>query len=53
MVTNIERLVHHSFARFATVAEEPNIPIPGRSQELGLSYGTLWHILHIDLHLYP
>ena len=23
------------------------------SQELGLSYGTLWHILHLDLHLHP
>ena len=25
--------------------------IPRRSQELGLSYGTIWRILHLDLHL--
>ena len=29
------------------------MPIPPRSQELGLSYGTLRRILHIDLHLHP
>ena len=61
MVTNIERPVHHRFARYAeniaivseSVAEDPNVSIPRRPQELGLSYGTLWRILHLDLHLYP
>ena len=27
--------------------------IPSRSQELGLSYGTLWRILYLELYLYP
>ena len=61
MVTNIERPVYHRFARSAeniaivseSVAEDPNVSIPRRSQELGLSYGTLWRILHLDLHLHP
>ena len=35
------------------VAEDPNVSIPCHSQELGLSYGTLWRILHVDLHLHP
>ena len=35
-----------------SVAEGPNVSIPLRSQELGLSYGTLWRILHLDLHLH-
>ena len=26
---------------------------PNRFQELGLSYGTIWRILHLDLHLHP
>ena len=59
--TNIERLVHHSFARSAVniaivsecVAGKANVLIPPRSQELGLSYGTFWSILHLDLHLHP
>ena len=29
------------------------VSIPRRSQELGLPYGTLWRILHFDLHLHP
>ena len=61
MVTNIERPVHHRFAcsteNIAIVSESvgkgPNVSIPLRSQELGLSYETLWHILHSDLHLHP
>ena len=61
VVTNIERPVHHRFARSAeniaivseSVAEDPNVSIPRRSQELGLSYGTLWRILHLDLYLHP
>ena len=36
-----------------SVAKDPNEPIPHRPQELGLPYGTLWHILHLDLHLCP
>ena len=35
-----------------SVAEGPKESIPHRSQELGLSCGTLWHTLHLDLHLY-
>ena len=54
MVTNIERPVHHRFARSAeniaivseSVNEDLNVSIPRRSQELGLSYGTLWSILY-------
>ena len=46
VITNIERPVHHRFARSAeniaivseSVAEDPNASIPRRSQELGLSY---------------
>ena len=34
-----------------SVAEEKNVPITHRSQELVLSYGILWRILHLDLHL--
>ena len=60
-VTNIERPVHHRFARSAkniaivseSVAEGRNVWIPRRPQELGLSYGTLWRILHLDLQLHP
>lgn len=36
-----------------SVAEEPRLSIPRRAQQLGLSYGTLWRILHLDLHLHP
>ena len=61
MVINIERKKHRRFARSAennaivseSLTEEPNVPIPRRSQELGLSYGTLWSTLHLDLHLHP
>ena len=53
--------MHHCFVRFAeniaivseSVAEDPNLAIPRRSQELGLSYGTLWHVLHSDLRSQP
>ena len=49
VVTHIERPVHHRFPRFAenvdivseSVAEDPNVSISHRSQELGLSYDTL------------
>ena len=55
------RTVHHRFTRSAeniaivceSIAEDPNVAISRRSQELGLSYGTLWSILHLDLHLHP
>ena len=61
MVINIERSAHHRFARSAkniailseSVAEDLNLFNSRRSQELGLSYGTLWSILHLDLHLHP
>ena len=58
-VTNIERSVHHCFVRSTeliaivseSVAEDPNVSIHRRSQELGLSYSALWRILHLDLQL--
>ena len=61
MVTNIERPVYQRFARSAenidivseSVAEDPNMSIPRRPQELGLSNGTQWRILHLDLYLQP
>ena len=61
VITNIERPVHHRFASSAeniaiaseSVAEDPNVSISHRSQELRLSYGTLWRILYLDLHLHP
>ena len=53
--------VHHRFARSTEnsaivseiVTEVPNESNPRRSQELGLSYGTLWSYLHLDLNLHP
>ena len=53
--------MHHRLARCAeniaavsqSVAEDPNVSIPRRSQKLGLSYGTFWRILHLHLHLHP
>ena len=59
VVSNIERSIHRRFARCAeniavvseSVATDSNVSIPRRSQELGLSDGTLWHILHLDLYL--
>ena len=61
VATNIKRLVHHRLARSAenivivseSVAEDPNVSIPRRSQELELFYRTLWRILHLNLHLHP
>ena len=49
VVTNIKRPVHYRFARSSdnitivseSVAEEPKMSTPLRSQELGLSYGIL------------
>ena len=60
-VTNIVRPVQRRFARSAeniaavseSIAENSNVSTPRRSQELGLSYGTLWCILHLDLQLHP
>ena len=54
--TNIERPVHHRFARSVeniaivseSVAEDPNVSTSRRSLELGLSHGTIWRILHLD-----
>ena len=59
MVTNVEIPLHHRFARSGeniaivseSTAENSNVSIPRRSQKLGLSYGTLWCILNLDLHL--
>ena len=44
--------MHYRFAHFAeniaveseSIAEDPNVLIPSRSEELELSYGTLWRI---------
>ena len=59
VVTNVEGPVHHRFARSVennaivseSVGENPKVSIPRRSMELGLSYGTLWRIFRIGLHL--
>ena len=61
VVANIEKTVHHCSVHSAdniadvseSVAEDPNISIPRRSQELRLSHRTLWRILHLDLYLHP
>ena len=61
LVRNIERPMQYHFARTdeniavvsESVAEDPNALIARRSQELGLYFGTLWRISHLDLHLYP
>ena len=47
VVAYIEIPVHHRFPENISVA------IERRYQELELSYGTLWRILHLDLHLHP
>ena len=60
-VTDATTPAHHRKARSmeniaavsASVEEDPNLSIPRRSQQLGLSYGSLWRILHLDLHLHP
>ena len=36
-----------------SVAEDTNVLIRRHSQALGLSYGTLWRILLLVLHLHP
>ena len=60
VVINIDWPENHRYPRFAeniaiseSAAEVPNVTIPRRSQELGLSYGRLWRILHLDLHIHP
>ena len=61
VVTNIKRTVRHRFTRSTeniaivseNVAENPNVSNPCQSHELGLSYGTLWHIFHLNLHTHP
>ncbi|XP_054015352.1 uncharacterized protein LOC128896174, partial [Hylaeus anthracinus] len=35
-----------------SVANDPSTSIPRRSQELSIFYGSLWQILHEDLHLH-
>lgn len=60
-VADIHRPTHHrnvrSHENIAAVAEsveeDPTTSINRRSQQLGLSYGSLWRILHLDLHLHP
>ena len=61
MITNIGRSVHHRFTHSAeyiaivsgSLVDGLNVMIPRRSQELGLSYGTLWRLLYLDLYLHP
>ena len=61
VVISIRRPVHYRFACSAeniaivseSAAQDPNMWIPRRSQQLGLSHGTLWRILHLYLHLHP
>ena len=53
--------MYHRFAPSAediaivneSIAEDPNVSISRRSEQLRLSYGPLWSILHFDLHLHP
>ena len=60
VVPNIERPVHLRFVRSAeniaivteSIAENPNISILSLPQKLGLSCGTLWRILHLNLQLH-
>lgn len=60
-VCDVVRRLHHRNARTpenigavgASVDDDPNLSIPRRAQVLGLTYGTLWRILHLDLHLHP
>lgn len=47
------RLAENIAAVRESVAEEPGVSIRRRSQVLGFSYGSLWRILHQDLHLHP
>ena len=55
MVTNTGRPVNYRFDRSVEniaiaserVAKDPNVFIPIRAQELGLSNDTLWRILHL------
>ena len=35
-----------------SIAEDPIVANSRRTQELGLFYGKLWHIFHLDLHLH-
>ena len=61
VVRNIKGPADYCFAPSAeniaivskSAAKDSNVSIPRRHQELGLPYGTLWRILHLDLHLYP
>ena len=60
-ITNIARHVHHRNIRSAkniavvaeSVKEDPNMLIPRCAQNLGLPYGLLWRIWHLDLQLHP
>ena len=35
------------------VAEDPNVSIPRRPQQLGVYYGILWRSLHLGRHPHP
>lgn len=60
-VADIFKPTHYRIARslenIVVVAEsldeDPTTSINRRSQQLGQSYGSLWRILHLDLHLHP
>ncbi|CAD7015434.1 unnamed protein product [Ceratitis capitata] len=41
------------YCKESVAEEDPNVYVSRCSQELGHSYGTLWSILHSDLHLNP
>lgn len=47
------RSVENIAATAASVDRDDSLSIPRRRQELGLSYGSLWRILNLDLHLHP
>ena len=41
------------YRKTVLISENDGVSIPRHSQKLGLSYGTLWRILHLDLDLLP
>ena len=44
---------HNSREYGQSVAKDPNVSIARCSQQFGLSDGTFWRILHLDLQLHP
>ena len=59
MVANTERPVHYRFVCSAenivseSFAKDLNMAFSCRSENIALSYGILWRILHFDLYLHP